>query len=202
MYSGALDETGASYLSRISTSAQHMASLIDGLLQLSRVTYRDIRRVNVDLSAIATAAADRLRQNAPDHHVQLTIQPGMTAVGDPALLASVMDNLLGNAWKFTREQPAARIEFGHDDGTFFVRDNGTGFDMAYASKLFGVFQRLHSDDEFEGTGIGLATVQRIIERHGGQIWAEGERGQGATFFFTLMGVPAGHTWHGQLETSH
>jgi PAS domain S-box-containing protein len=188
-YAPALDAEGMRFLDRVCTSAQHMGELIDGLLQLSRVTSRDIRRMSVDLSALAAATAGRLREDAPDREAEIQIEPGLTAVGDPTLLANVLDNLIGNAWKFTRDQPVTRIEIGRQAGAYVVRDNGAGFDMAYAGKLFGVFQRLHGDREFEGTGIGLATVQRIVERHGGRIWAQSEPGRGATFHFTLPGEP-------------
>jgi light-regulated signal transduction histidine kinase (bacteriophytochrome) len=143
----------------------------------------------VDLSALARAIAEEFRRAQPEHEVEVVVEEGLVANGDGSLLRVVLENLLGNAWKFTRNQPHPRVEFGlleHEDTpTYYVRDNGVGFDMAYAGKLFGAFQRLHSAGEFEGTGIGLATVQRIIHRHGGRVWAEGEVGNGATFFFTL-----------------
>ena len=190
-YSGALDETGQRYLRRVRESAQHMARLIESLLALARITRGDMRRDRIDLSRIALEAAERLRATEPDRKVEFLIDPGLTAVGDSRFLGIVLDNLLGNAWKFTRFQPEARIEFScvHQDGraVFRVHDNGAGFDMAYASKLFGVFQRLHTAKEFEGTGIGLATVQRIVRRHDGRVWAEGQVGGGATFYFTLGG---------------
>jgi PAS domain S-box-containing protein len=184
-YTEVLDEEGRRYLTMVANSALHMARLIDGLLELSRLGSRDLRPQTVDLSAVAATAAERLRQDSPDRQVEVQIQPGLTALGDATLLANVVDNLIGNAWKFTRDTPAARIEFGQTDDAFYLRDNGAGFDMAYADKLFGVFQRLHRQDEFEGTGIGLATVQRIITRHGGRIWAESVPGHGAVFRFTL-----------------
>jgi light-regulated signal transduction histidine kinase (bacteriophytochrome) len=143
----------------------------------------------VDLSALARATAERLSAAQPERTVEVVIDERLTGEGDGRLLGLVLENLFSNAWKFTRNQPAARIELGRrGDGmetVFFLRDNGAGFDMTFASKLFGVFQRLHAPSEFEGTGIGLATVQRILTRHGGRIWAEGKVGQGATFFFTL-----------------
>jgi light-regulated signal transduction histidine kinase (bacteriophytochrome) len=166
-----------------------MAQLIESLLSLARITRGDVRRERVDLSDLARATAERLKGSQPDRKVEFVISKGLTATGDNRLLGIVLENLLGNAWKFTRNQPKACIEFGCDrqDGqtVFFVRDNGAGFDMAFAAKLFGVFQRLHTSDEFEGTGIGLATVQRIIRRHDGRIWAEGKVANGATFYFTL-----------------
>ena len=188
-HSAQLDEEGQHYLRRVRESTQRMAQLIDGLLSLARITRGDLRRERVDLSELANASAQRFKAAEPDREVELLIGKGQTVIGDSRLLGVVLENLLSNAWKFTRNQPKARIEFSiiQQEGSpvFYVRDNGAGFDPAYASKLFGVFQRLHRADEFEGTGIGLATVQRIIRRHGGRIWAEGKKDQGATFYFTL-----------------
>jgi PAS domain S-box-containing protein len=188
-YSDKIDAEGLRYLQRVRTSAQHMAQLIESLLTLARVTQSDIRREPVDLSELARATAERLKSSDPGRNVEFLITKGLTQSGDSRLLGVGLENLLGNAWKFTRNQPKGCIEFGgnRSDGqsVFFVRDNGAGFDMAFASKLFGVFQRLHATSEFEGTGIGLATVQRIVRRHGGRIWAEGEVGKGATFYFTF-----------------
>ncbi len=188
-YSAKLDDEGRRYLTRVRESAQHMAQLIDSLLSLARITRGDVRREQVDLSELARATAQRLKASKPDWEAEVTIAKDLTAKGDARLLGVALDNLLGNAWKFSRNQPEARIEFAstQQEGqtVFYVRDNGAGFDMAFAAKLFGVFQRLHTSDEFEGTGIGLATVQRIIQRHDGRIWAEGEVGSGATFYFTL-----------------
>jgi PAS domain S-box-containing protein len=188
-YSDKLDVEGQRYLARVRESAQHMAQLIESLLTLARVTQSDIRRERVDLTALARATAERLKSSQATRNVEFLIAKGLTCTGDIRLLGVVFENLLGNAWKFTRNEAVGRIEIGSDqqDGqaTFFVRDNGAGFDMAFASKLFGVFQRLHASHEFEGTGIGLATVQRIIRRHGGRIWAEGKVAGGATFYFTL-----------------
>ncbi len=188
-YSDKLDEDGKRYLRRVRESAQHMAQLIDGLLALARITKGDFRRESVDLSDLARAALERLESSQPDRNVDFLVAANLTATGDSRLLGILLDNLLGNAWKFTRNQAKASIEFGwtRQDGqvVLFVRDNGAGFDMAFASKLFGVFQRLHTASEFEGTGIGLATAQRIVHRHGGRIWAEGKVGGGATFYFTL-----------------
>jgi signal transduction histidine kinase len=169
-------------------SAQQMARLIDDLLALSRVARGEFRRAPTDLSAIVRSVAGRLAQSA-DHQVELVVPDGLIADGDDGLLTIAFENLLSNAWKFTRMRAKPHIEVGlcDDERTYFVRDNGAGFDMAYASKLFGMFQRLHSANEFEGTGIGLATVQRIVRRHGGRISAEGAVGRGATFFFTLGG---------------
>lgn len=190
-YSSKLDEEGRRYLQRVRGSAQHMAELIDSLLALARITRSELQTQNVDLTSLARATADRIKATMPERDVDFVIQNGLSEFGDSRLLAIVFENLLGNSWKFTREKKNARIEFGQFQEfnghrlVYFVRDNGAGFDMAYASKLFGVFQRLHTAAEFEGTGIGLATVQRIIRRHGGQIWAEGKIGSGATFYFTL-----------------
>jgi light-regulated signal transduction histidine kinase (bacteriophytochrome) len=172
-----------------------MAELIDALLALARVTRAPLRHEPVDLTALAEEVAADLRNNDPARQVDITIAPGLAAAGDPRLLRGALDNLLGNAWKFTGKTELARIEVGaapSDDPAketvFFVRDNGAGFDMAHADRLFGAFQRLHGQAEFAGIGIGLASVQRIIARHGGRVWAEGVPGQGATFFFAL---PAG-----------
>ena len=166
-----------------------MSMLIDDMLKLSKLTRSEMRREQVDLSALARMALGGFGKSEPGRMVKVTVQDGLTVTGDPVLLQVAMDNLLSNAWKFTSTTEAATIEFGArtEDGkmTFFVRDNGVGFDQKYAGKLFGPFQRLHSSAEFPGTGIGLATVQRIINRHGGKVWAQGEPGKGATFYFTL-----------------
>jgi len=189
-HSAQLDEEGRRYLGRVRESAQHMAQLIDSLLNLARVTRGDIRQERVDLSELGQVTAERLKSTQPTRQVEFSIAPGLRCDGDSRLLGVVLDNLLGNAWKFTRQRDDAHIELDckRNNGApvFFVRDNGAGFDMTYAPKLFGVFQRLHSATEFEGSGIGLATVQRIIARHGGRVWAEAEVGAGATFFFTLQ----------------
>jgi light-regulated signal transduction histidine kinase (bacteriophytochrome) len=185
-YADKLDETGKDSLQRVRGASQRMGQLIDDMLNLSRVTRSEMRHETVDLSAMAETIAAELQKNQPERTVTFTIQPGLTTDGDAHLLRVVMDNLLGNAWKFTSKQANAIIEFGSVSvGEFFVRDNGAGFDMAYAEKLFGAFQRLHAMNEFAGTGIGLATVQRIIHRHGGQVRAEGEVDRGATFYFTV-----------------
>jgi PAS domain S-box-containing protein len=188
-YGGVLDAVGHKHLQRVRDAAQHMGRLIDSLLSLARVTRVNLRSQHVDLSQLARATAERLRESQPDRNVEFLISDGFTEKGDSALLGAAIDNLLSNAWKFTRNQPNARIEFGsvQEGGqtAYFVRDNGAGFDMAFASKLFGVFQRLHTTSEFEGTGVGLATVDRILRRHGGRVWAEGKVGEGACFHFTL-----------------
>jgi light-regulated signal transduction histidine kinase (bacteriophytochrome) len=166
-----------------------MGDLIDDMLQLSRLSRGEMHFQEVDLSVMAGEIAGELKKSAPERAVAFEIAPGVAVRGDAVLLRAVMDNLLGNAWKFTGRTEGAKIAFGiREKGgkkVLFVRDNGAGFDMAYADKLFVAFQRLHSFQEFEGTGIGLATVQRIIHRHGGEIWAEGEVGHGATFYFNL-----------------
>ncbi len=188
-YARNLDTRGRQHLARIRASSKRMAQLIDDLLNLSRVSRGELRMRPVDLSALARKVTGLLRETAPDRDVEFVIQEGVTAKGDPHLLRVVLDNLFANAWKFTSTHPRARIEFGRlpQDGhpVYFIRDDGAGFDMAYVDKLFGAFQRLHSPDEFEGTGIGLATVQRVVQRHGGRIWAEAAIEKGATFYFTL-----------------
>lgn len=193
-YPDRLDPRGVDYLQRLRAGSQRMGVLIDDLLRLSRVTRAEMRREVIDLTATAEAIAAALRHTAPERGATFHIQPGLKTVGDPRLLRVALENLLGNAWKFTAKRAAATIEFGATErngaDAFFVRDNGAGFDMAYAEKLFTPFQRLHGTTEFEGTGIGLATVQRIMARHGGQIWAEAAPDRGATFYFTL---PAAHS---------
>jgi signal transduction histidine kinase len=230
-YAGKLDETGKDYFQRVRGASQRMAQLIEALLSLSRQTRGEPNRTTVDMSALAKAAADDLWKTRPDRRVEFVIADGVTVQGDPVMLRAALENLLGNAWKFTEKRDPARIEFGVIDcGTanaspplplpfkgrekggdgssrsadcgrnsqipnpksemegktvYFVRDNGAGFDMAYANKLFTAFQRLHAASEFPGLGIGLATVLRIVHRHGGRIWAEGAVDKGATFFFTL-----------------
>jgi light-regulated signal transduction histidine kinase (bacteriophytochrome) len=188
-YADKLDAEAGKTLQQVRESAQQMGRLIDDLLVLARVTRAELRHESVDLSALARAVLARLQKNEPKRRADLVIAEGLAANGDAGLLGVVLENLLRNAWKFTGRCPVARIEVGarHEKShpVFFIRDNGAGFDMAYAQKLFGVFQRLHSASEFEGTGIGLATVQRIVQRHGGRVWAEGEVGRGATVSFTL-----------------
>jgi signal transduction histidine kinase len=188
-YADKLDSSGQDYLRRVRSAAQHMATLIDDMLNLSRVTRSAMRREPLDLSAIATAIAADLREAEPSRQVEFVIENGLTVAGDTPLLRAAMENLLRNSWKYTSGHPRARIEFGRSNqngkSTFFVRDDGAGFDPRYADRLFGVFQRLHTSAEFPGTGVGLATVQRIIHRHGGEIWAEGAVERGATFYFTL-----------------
>jgi signal transduction histidine kinase len=186
-YAARLDAEARGYLERVRAASRRMALLIDDLLDLSRVSRSVLRRQTVDLSAVAREVAAELQRSQPGREVRFVIADGLRASGDARLLKIALENLLGNAFKFTEKQPHAIVEFGAagDRQTYYVRDNGVGFDMAYATKLFGAFQRLHGTEDFEGTGIGLATVQRIVQRHGGRVWAEGEVGEGATFFFTL-----------------
>jgi PAS domain S-box-containing protein len=189
-YDDKLDDQGRDYLNRVRAAATRMGELIDDLLDLSRVTRREMRREPLDLSALGRAAGAALERLHPDRRVAFDVQEGLRALGDAHLLRIVLDNLLANAWKFSSKSPVPRVTFGvtkpaEGGRTFFVSDNGVGFDMAHADKLFGAFQRLHAMHEFPGTGIGLATVQRIIARHGGRVWAESTPGAGATFSFTL-----------------
>jgi two-component system, NtrC family, sensor kinase len=183
-----LDDDGRKYLQYVRDSAQQMARLIDDLLALSRVTRGELNRGETHVSSLARSIVSRLQRENPDRKVDVVVADGIVAACDDRLLTIVLENLIGNAWKFTSKRHDARIDVGvmdDDPRTYFVRDNGAGFDMSYASKLFGVFQRLHSATDFEGTGIGLATVQRIIRRHGGRIWAQGQVDHGAAFYFTL-----------------
>jgi len=182
-----LDETSRDHLNRVLAATARMSDLIDALLELSRISRVAIQRSAVDLGAIASAVVDELRVRDPERQVEVVIAPNLVASADPRLARALLDNLVGNAWKFTSKTPAARIEVGVTDDAeraYFVRDNGAGFAIAHAAKLFAPFQRLHGTD-FAGTGVGLATVRRIVERHGGRIWADGEVGAGATFWFTL-----------------
>lgn len=192
-YSEKLDDQGKDYLQRVRAAARRMAQLIDGMLELSRMTRAEMHHESVNISSLAQAIAADLNKSQPERRVEWIIEPDMVANGDARLLRAVLENLLDNAWKFTARCDKGKIEFGVlpssevDDGnaTYFVRDNGVGFDMSYADKLFGVFQRLHGATEYPGTGIGLATVERIIHRHSGRIWAESKVDDGATFYFTL-----------------
>jgi PAS domain S-box-containing protein len=188
-YGELLPPEGHDFLEHIRSSAQRMSAIIDDLLNLARVTRVPIKSVPVDLSQLAQGIAAELQRSQPERRVKFMITPNVRTRGDSGLLQDVLENLLNNAWKFTANREQAEIEFGskleNGEVLFFVRDNGAGFDMAYAGKLFGAFQRLHAMTEFSGTGIGLATVQRIISRHGGRIWAEGAVDQGATFYFTF-----------------
>jgi light-regulated signal transduction histidine kinase (bacteriophytochrome) len=194
-YRGQLDANAQDWLQEILLNARKLGELIDALLALARLTKSTLRRETVDLSAVFRDVAASLAAAEPDRSVELLFQEAVRAEVDPVLARALAENLLGNAWKFTRKVPVARISFGVTDGaagpTYFVRDNGAGFDMAFAGKLFAPFQRLHTVDEFPGTGIGLATVQRIVHRHGGRVWAEGAVDAGATFHFTLPTPPQG-----------
>jgi light-regulated signal transduction histidine kinase (bacteriophytochrome) len=193
------DAEGLEDLARIRSAARRMDERINGMLRLARLTRGPLASDRVDLSAIARETVETLAAQQPERTVRVSIEPGLVVRGSATLLGAVMENLLGNAWKFTEKKEEARIEFGADRKprpgflapVYFVRDNGAGFDQAYSDKLFGAFQRLHGQEEFEGTGIGLATVARIIHRHGGRVWAEGDVGEGATFYFTLGGRDQG-----------
>ena len=188
-YAGVLDDAGREHLDRIRKADQKMGVLIDSLLRLSRLNRGELQRESFDLGLMARSVADTLRQNEPEREVQFVIPIGLTVFADRTLVRVLLENLLGNSWRFTSKHETARIEVGaaatEAGRAFSVRDDGAGFDMAYASKLFGAFQRLHTPGEFEGTGIGLATVKRIVRRHGGLVWAHGEVERGATFWFTL-----------------
>jgi PAS domain S-box-containing protein len=188
-YGSKLDAEAQDSLQRIRSATQRMGMLIDDLLNLSRFTRIEMQRQPTDLSAIGKEVVATIRQSQPPRDVEIVIAPELRAESDPRLMHVVLENLLGNAWKFTSKKEHARIEFGRTNrngaSAFFVKDNGAGFDPAYTGRLFGAFQRLHAMAEFPGTGVGLATVQRIIHRHGGRIWAEGAVDQGATFYFTL-----------------
>ncbi len=186
-----LDDEARANLDRILAGGNRMRELIEGMLALGRVVETGMERAPVDLGRLAEDVVRELREASPARRVEVIVQPGLRVLGDRVLLRALLANLLGNAWKFTSRREDARIEVGErpTDGVLFVRDNGAGFDMSYAKKLFGPFQRLHSQDEFPGTGVGLATVERIVSRHGGRIWAEGAKGAGAAFFFTLPRGP-------------
>jgi light-regulated signal transduction histidine kinase (bacteriophytochrome) len=190
-YEDRLPEEGKRYLRCMRESAQDMGQLIDALLGLARFARGELERTAVDLTSIARRVAARLLESEPARKAEFIIEEAMHAEGDPRLLGAMLENLLGNAWKFSGKRQRTRIEVATNERegrtVYFVRDNGAGFDMTYAAKLFGAFQRLHSAAEFEGTGIGLATVQRIVHRHSGQVWAEGEVGVGATVYFVLWG---------------
>jgi PAS domain S-box-containing protein len=187
-YGEQIDDRGRDFLRRTCEASAQMDRLIDDLLKLSRVSRAGIQNAEINLSTMVEQIFSELKRAEPDRAVGVVVTPRLTAHGDERLMRLVLDNLLRNAWKFTGKNPEARIEFGRmeeGEAAFFVRDNGAGFDMAYSGKLFGVFQRLHSSSEFPGSGVGLAIVQRVINRHGGKIWAEGKVNEGATFYFTL-----------------
>jgi two-component system sensor histidine kinase/response regulator len=188
-YGDALDPRAKDYLQRMRLASERMTSVFDGLQTLFRLTSGEIHREPCDISAVAEEVVDEMRAANPSRKVEVEIASGMTASADPRLARILLTNLISNAFKFTSKEPVARIEIGTEivdgDTRLFVRDNGVGFDMIYAHKLFGAFQRLHSQSEFPGAGIGLATVRRIVNRHGGKAWAEGAVGEGATFYFVL-----------------
>jgi two-component system, sensor histidine kinase and response regulator len=188
-YGDRLDSRARDYLLRMSGASQRMGAVFDGLQSLFRVTGGEIHRELVDISALATEIAEEMRESSPDRHVTVTIAPELSASGDARLMRILLGNLMSNAWKYTNTKQDAAVEVGSEvvDGEVrhFVRDNGVGFDMLYSHKLFGAFQRLHSQSEFPGAGIGLATVRRIVNRHGGRCWAEGAVGEGATFYFVV-----------------
>jgi len=188
-YGAKLDAQGKAYLDRARAAAQRMGALIDDILELSRISRHNMRRSKVSLSELAHEVLGELAHTAPARKVEIRVEEGCLAFGDPQLLRLMMQNLLENAWKYTGHEAAPKIEFGRetteDGDVFFVRDNGVGFDMAYADRLFSPFQRLHKPEEFEGSGIGLATVARIVHSHGGDVWAESALGKGTTMRFTL-----------------
>jgi PAS domain S-box-containing protein len=189
-YGERLDETGCGYLRRISAASQRLDRLIDNLLKLSKISQSRMERIPVNLSGMAREVVLALQAAQPERAADFVIERNLRAVGDPVLLRALLENLLGNAWKYSSRKERARIEFGlqrfpEGGAAFFVRDNGDGFDMAEAGKLFAPFQRLHAADEFAGTGVGLASVARTVARHGGRVWAEAAKGEGATFYFTL-----------------
>jgi signal transduction histidine kinase len=188
-YGKKLDVTATDYLERMREASKRMTSVFDGLQMLFRLTSGEMRREEIDISAMAKEIADELRAAAPDHHVEVEIAPGINAVGDQRLVGILLSNLINNAWKFTDGNEPAKISIGREmvngEGRIFVKDNGVGFDMIDSHRLFGAFQRLHSSSQFPGAGIGLATARRIVNRHGGRIWAEGAVGEGATFYFVL-----------------
>jgi signal transduction histidine kinase len=191
LHSSQLDSRGQEFLRRACNASNQMDRLIEDLLKLSQVSRGDLQYQEVNLSLLAGEIAGELAASDPTRKVQFLIAPDCAADGDPRLVRLALDNLMRNAWKFSGKRPDARIEFGlteEPETAFFVRDNGAGFDMAFSKRLFGVFQRLHAASDFPGTGIGLATVQRIIHRHGGRSWAVGVVNQGATFYFTLPGL--------------
>ncbi len=192
-YADVLDSVGHDHLERVLGAAGRMNRMIDALLALSRLSAQPVARLPVDLSQLAAYIVEDLRRLHPERGVEVEIEPGMVTMGDPTLLRMMLENLLGNAWKYTGSTSAARVAFtryGDEPATYTIRDNGAGFDMRYVDRLFGVFQRLHSASEFPGTGVGLASVRRIVQRHGGEIRAEGEPGRGASFHFSL---PQGST---------
>ncbi len=190
---GQLDARGQDYLQRIDKATRNMGILIEDLVKLSQATRGELQHTEVDLSQLAQAAVEELRKADAERDVEITIQDGVVATGDALMLRSVLDNLLGNAWKYTRNTARPSIEFGAEtvdhETRYFVRDNGVGFDMSQSERLFRPYHRLHTEAEFAGSGIGLATVKRIVARHGGRVWGEGEEGKGARFYFQLPSSP-------------
>lgn len=189
-YSKQLDNDGLDYLMRVQNNALEMGALIEDLLQLARITRCDFNKQKLDISGLARETIDKLKQQNPDRDIEVKLQNNLYASGDEHLITVALDNLLSNSWKYTSKTAHARIEFGSDysgngHDIYFVKDNGAGFDMKYADKIFLAFQRLHSKEEYPGTGVGLATVQRVIDRHGGKVWAESNIGSGTTIYFTL-----------------
>ena len=191
-----LDPEEADFLQRIRRAADRMSALIDGMLQLARLSTQPLARGRVDLGALARAAADELQRESPGRSAQWSIASGLWAEADAALMRTAMRSLVDNAWKFTSRVSSPRIDVGveriNGEAVFHVRDNGAGFDMSFSDRLFDTFHRMHAEHEFPGTGIGLATVKRIIARHGGKIWAQARPGQGAVFYFTLPADAGGH----------
>jgi light-regulated signal transduction histidine kinase (bacteriophytochrome) len=187
-YEDKLDAEGREYIRWIRDAAKQMQALVESLLQMSRLNQHDLVKTDVDLSAVAHKIANALRQSDSSRNVMFHITDGLRTSGDERLLHAVLENMMSNAWKFTSKRPEGHIEVGAFDTDetriYYVRDNGAGFDATQGARLFSAFQRLHSRSDFDGTGIGLATVKRVIERHGGTVWAEGEVGRGATFYFT------------------
>ncbi|MBA3439966.1 MAG: hypothetical protein H0T92_08885, partial [Pyrinomonadaceae bacterium] len=191
-YTNRLDQPGRDYLQRVRGAVKRMGNLIDDLFNLSRVARGKVNCDTIDLSQLVQSVVEQLQKAQPDRRVEFRVTDNLITQGDARLMQIALENLLNNAWKFTAKQPHAQIELGITESkgenppAYFVRDNGVGFDMKYATKIFSPFQRLHGVKDFEGTGIGLATVQRIVRRHGGHIWPEGAVGKGATFYFTLQ----------------
>jgi light-regulated signal transduction histidine kinase (bacteriophytochrome) len=189
-----LEDEDKSHLNRIRAATQRMGVLIDDLLNLARITRTEMHIQSLDLSAIVRTITTDLQKAQPERRIEFRIEDGLEAMADPGLIRIVLVNLLSNAWKFTSKRPSAVIAFGKESlngsPAYFVRDDGAGFDPAYTNRLFGAFQRLHAASEFPGTGVGLATAQRIVHRYGGRIWAESALGQGATFYFTLAETPS------------
>lgn len=184
-HQGQLDEDGRDYLQRMVGASERLETVLDALLEISRTARTTLRWEQIDVGAIAARVVSDQRRAWPDRHIEVAIAPDLHGVGDPRLIRIMLGQLVANSFKFTRDTAHPRLSIGREDGAFYVRDNGVGFDMTFADNLFRPFQRLHADQGFEGVGIGLATASRIIQRHGGRLWAEGRSGEGATFWFTL-----------------